>query len=108
MPTIVVNIRLEPYDVYVGRRGHGHDGIFGNPFRPGEDDRETCLERFKRYFLDRLDSDQAFWRRVCELRGKRLGCFCAGKGGLPAEADPLKAECHGQIIAAWCDGLMGW
>lgn len=31
-PTRAVNLRHEPYDVYIGRAGHGQGGYFGNPF----------------------------------------------------------------------------
>lgn len=91
-PTTVVNLHREPYDVYIGRAGHGHDGYFGNPFRicPAVP-RDKVLARFHAYFLERLAEDPEFRRRVLELRGKRLGCFCK----------PL--ACHGDVIAAWLD-----
>lgn len=109
MPTIVVNIRLAPFDVYIGRPGRGvpaSEAIFGNPFRPGEGGRQTCLERYRDYLLQRIAEDPAFRRRVRALRGKRLGCFCSGKRGLPAEAEPRKAVCHGQLLAAAADGVL--
>ncbi len=86
--TRVVNLRREPFDVYIGRAGRGQDGYFGNPFRR-EDPR--CLEKFEDYFRERVDRDPEFNRRVSELRGLTLGCFC--KPG----------KCHGDILAAWAD-----
>jgi hypothetical protein len=86
---IVVNLRKEPFDVYIGRDGHGQDGYFGNPF-PGEP-----LERYEAWFLSRCANDTQFRHRVETLRGNRLGCFC--KPG----------PCHGDVIAAYVNGE-GW
>lgn len=86
----VVNLRSEEYDVYIGRAGRGQDGYFGNPYRLGRDGSgEDVLRKYQAYFLDRLDTEPEFRRRVLGLKGKRLGCFC--KPG----------PCHGDIIAAW-------
>lgn len=95
--TTVVNLRKEPYDVYIGRAGKGQSGVFGNPIRIINARRSDptyvadVLVQFKRYFLREVESDPAFRSAVLELRGKRLGCFC--KPG----------PCHGDIIAAWVD-----
>ena len=96
--TTVVNIRFAQYDVYIGRAGHGHDGTFGNPHALGwcrlcnkGHDRESCLAAFTQYFEQKLLQDAEFRRRVLDLRGKRLGCFCKPK------------HCHGDVIARWVD-----
>lgn len=89
--TVVVNLkRGEKFDVYIGRRGQGYDGYFGNPFslEPGQP-RGSTIEKYKGWFLTRLITDTEFRRRVLELRGKRLGCFCK----------PM--QCHGDVIVAW-------
>jgi hypothetical protein len=77
MKTIVVNIYKESYDVYCGRAGKGQDGYFGNPFvlKKGEP-RGATLLKYKEYFYKRLETDPEFKRRIHELKGKRLGCFC--------------------------------
>jgi len=49
------------------------------------------IEKFKVYFLDKIEKDGNFRQAVLQLRGKRLGCFCA----------PL--DCHGSVIAEWVD-----
>lgn len=91
MATKVVNIRTgAPFDVYIGRAGHGLDGYFGNPFAGSS--REANIAMFEDYFDKRIDTDEAFRARVLELRGKRLGCFCVPRA------------CHGDVIAAWLDG----
>src|SRR5437868_4569152 len=99
MPTLVVNIRLDPFDVYIGRAGHGHDGYFGNPFKTDHrsggyaEAARWALDRFERYFLDRISREPDFRARVLSLRGQRLGCFCAKKGGVTAADKPWC--CHG-------------
>jgi hypothetical protein len=97
-PTRVVNIRREMHNVYVGRAGHGYDGYFGNPFHPvgdGEDARITCIEQFRDYFHRRMRDDVEYARRILELRGKKLGCFCKPK------------VCHADIIAEYLNNLDG-
>lgn len=88
MKTTVVNIyHKEDFDVYIGRAGHGYDGYFGNPNSQGS--REDKLKLFKKYFYNRVKTDPEFRRRVLQLKGKRLGCFCSPK------------PCHGDIIAEY-------
>ncbi len=94
MQTVVVNIHKEPFDVYIGRKGQGQDGYFGNPFRIGHGiSREDTVKRFQRYFIDRIEKDSEFKRRILALKGKRLGCFCKPKA------------CHGDVIAEWLDKM---
>lgn len=93
MTTTVVNINdRAPYDVYIGRAGKGLSGYFGNPFKKqGKKTREDVIREFRVYFYTRLASDPEFFRRVQELRDKRLGCFCKPH------------PCHGDIIAEYLD-----
>ena len=95
MKTTVVNIRRNEYDMYIGRAGHGHDGIFGNPFSATKDGgRERAIALYREYFLKRLRTDQEFATRIEGLRGKRLGCFCKPKA------------CHGDVIAEYLENTM--
>lgn len=78
IPTIVVNIRQEAYDVDISRRGK-----WGNPFLIGKDgDRQQVIEKYrvwiqrKPYLLDALG----------ELVGQRLGCWCKPEA------------CHGDVL----------
>jgi hypothetical protein len=90
--TRAVNLRTEQHDVYIGRAGHGHDGFFGNPFRLGEHEpRGATIQRYREWFLARIASDPEFRKRVLELKGKRLGCFCKPHA------------CHGGVMAQWID-----
>jgi hypothetical protein len=98
--TRVVNLRREPYDVYIGRAGHGMDGYFGNPHKVGYCDQMTChcnhtreeaLAEYRKTFYYRIENDPQFFVRILELRDKVLGCFCK----------PL--TCHGDVIKEFLD-----
>lgn len=92
MKTTVVNIRTHKYDVYIGRAGHCQDGCFGNPFSAVRDGgRDRAIELYREYFYNRLRVDQDFARRIRELKGKKLGCFCKPKA------------CHGDVIVEYLD-----
>lgn len=81
--TTVVNRNSDEYDVYIGR---GSD--WGNPFRIGEHgSRQSVIEQFEAHLRQRPD----LLARLGELRGRRLGCFCA----------PL--PCHGNVLARYAE-----
>lgn len=83
--TKVVNLRSEPFDVYIGR-GSGDRGVFGNRFEIGKDgDRAEVIRLFRVDFYQRLQFEPGFLEKVLGLEGKRLGCFCK----------PL--PCHGDV-----------
>ena len=86
----VVNLYKEPYDVYIGRRGKGQSGKWGNPFRNGT--REENIARFEAYLL----SNKELMQDLHELKGKRLGCFCSPK------------PCHGDILKKYAEMRPGW
>jgi len=97
---IVVNLRQDPYDVYIGRAGRGHHGYFGNPIVLGKKcsvcgkthtKAGNTLPCFEIYFLDRIAKDDQFRRRIQALRGMVLGCFCKPR------------PCHGDIIVRWLE-----
>lgn len=93
--TTVVNIRTHEYDVYIGREGHGHDGYWGNPYSVMHDGgRERAIALYREYFLKRLRIDPEFTKRVEQLRGKQLGCFCKPKA------------CHGDVIVEFLEQTM--
>ncbi|RPJ00478.1 MAG: DUF4326 domain-containing protein, partial [Deltaproteobacteria bacterium] len=72
----------------------GEDGYFVNPFRMGNRiSREDAAQRFQRYFIDRIEKDTEFKRRILALKGRRLGCFCKPK------------VCHGDVIADWLNKM---
>ena len=90
--TTVIHIRdSKPGDIYIGRPGKGESGYFGNPIRlKWGDSRGATIEGYRAYFLKRIEDDKEFRRRILELKGLRLGCFC--KPHRP---------CHGDVIAEW-------
>jgi len=92
MRTTVVNITYDICDVYIGRSKIPDVGYFGNPYHIGADGtREEVLFRYKEYFIKRVRDDREFYKRVIDLKGKRLGCFCKPDA------------CHGDIIATYLD-----
>jgi hypothetical protein len=100
--TTVVNLKKEPYDVYIGRAGKGQSGYYGNRHTMGmvycpecklSHDRTDAIAAFKKDFLKRIAIDNEFKKRVLELRDKRLGCFCK----------PL--DCHGDVYKEYLDNL---
>jgi hypothetical protein len=94
--TTVVNLRKEPYDVYIGRAQKGkmsvEYGYFGNPFHlSAGEPRGSTIERYRAYFNERIADDPEFKAAVESLRGKRLGCFCK------------PAPCHGDVIVEYLE-----
>jgi len=93
--TGVVNLRKEPYEVYIGR-----PSIFGNPMRidervhqkPGPVTRGEAIAWYREYFYAKIKQSPEFRLEVEKLRGKVLGCFCK----------PL--PCHGDVIVEYLDG----
>ena len=71
-----------PYDVYIGR-----GSIYGNPYVIGVDGtREEVIEKYRKYFNERIASDEEFKKEVLTLKNKILCCYCAPK------------SCHGDVI----------
>ncbi len=84
--TVLVNVkhRGQVSDIMIGR-----PGPWGNPFVIGRDgDRVEVIDKYKTYILGRTD----LLKRLPELHGKRLGCFC--------RPDP----CHGDVLIALIEG----
>jgi len=83
--TRVVNIKNEEFDVYIGR-----GSMWGNPFIIGYDgNREEVIKKYEFH----LAANKEMLDKLPELKGKRLGCYCA----------PL--PCHGDILKKWVDQL---
>lgn len=93
--TRVINIRNAPRGwennpqyVYIGRAGKGQDGYFGNPFKLSKhEERGATLARFEAHARRLLDTDIEYRRRVRDLYGKTLVCFCHPQ------------PCHGDVLA---------
>ena len=90
MKTTVVNIIYDVCDVYIGRSKTPEIGYFGNPYHVGVNGtREEVIAKYLEYFNERNKNDKEFHRRIVDLIGKRLGCFCKPEA------------CHGDIIAKY-------
>lgn len=88
MKTTVVHNRLDEFDVYIGRSvpQHGLTGSkWGNPFVMADDsdaERDRAIAAYREWIVTQpelIDSLE-------ELRGRRLGCWCAPK------------RCHGDVL----------
>lgn len=109
--TSVVNIATDSCEVYIGRGinhyAHmltadiqpGSEGWLGNPHPIGwcelcqeSHTRESCIEKFREDFYQKVQTDTTFRNYLILQRGKILGCYCKPKA------------CHGDIIKAWLDG----
>lgn len=89
-----------PEFVYIGRAGKGEIGTFGNPFRLyDEDEREACLERYRKWFFETIERDAEFKQKVLELKDKILVCFCR-----EIDTPALETVCHGDILADYVNG----
>ena len=99
MPTTVVNVAGEDFDVYIGRaspRRGLRASPYANPFKVGLDgDRYQVIEMYREW-VDQGTDDRAIYIRehVHELKGKRLGCWCK------------PSACHGDVLAAMADGVV--
>ena len=83
--TVVVHFRREPYDIYIGR-----PSVWGNPYSRKQGTRaqfqvSSRAEAIERYEAHVRGSPELL-RSLRELRGKRLGCWCAPK------------PCHGDVL----------
>lgn len=87
MPTRIVNLNKEPYDVYIGRGSK-----WGCPYTIIKDrptlakeivaSKEEALSKYKEYVLNTPELMES----LDELDGKVLGCFC--------KPEP----CHGDVL----------
>lgn len=95
MATRVVNLKEEPYDLYIGRADSekGLKGsIWGNPFMIGRDgSRDEVIAKYRAWILEQPE----LMDRLPELKGKILGCWCKPK------------PCHGDILLELIEGQEG-
>jgi len=74
----VVNLKKEPYDVYIGRGSK-----WGNPYTIGRDgNRDEVCDKYVSWFF----TQPQLIASLPELAGKTLGCFCKPK------------RCHGDFL----------
>ena len=87
----VVHCKKEEFDVYIGR-----GSVWGNPYSHREGtlaehivgSRSEAIQKYEEYLL----SNEDLMRRLPELKGKILGCWCKPK------------SCHGDILLKHANG----
>lgn len=79
--------------VYIGRYVYNVEGadksFWHNPYKAKKYGREKCLELYKEYVLN----NPSMMKRIEELRGKTLGCWCHPE------------KCHGDVLIEILDEL---
>jgi len=103
--TRVVHVKDRlPGAVYVGRRQPWvglAQSPFANPFPiTPESDRATVIARFREHLL----GSPALLRRLPELRGRPLACWCRRDGEPRTEANACHADALVELLAAHTDG----
>jgi hypothetical protein len=78
VPTTIVNLKTEQYDVFIGRPSK-----WGNPFEIG---RDGTREQVIRMYEVHIRRSPKLLAALPELVGKCLGCYCK----------PL--ACHGDVL----------
>lgn len=99
---IAVNKNKEKCDVYVGR-----GSPFGNPFPVfnGEFTLEDSLRLHAVQLSENAYLDKKFRKTIISLKGKKLGCFCAGYTSEDERYFLHSPECHAQTIANLANSL---
>lgn len=90
--TRVVNLKNEPFDVYIGRPSK-----FGNPYSHKEgtaaqfkvSSRKEAVEKYEEYLIQNVE----LMKSLVELKGKTLGCWCHPQ------------LCHGDILSKWANSI---
>ncbi len=86
MKTLVVNKRVDEFDVYIGRGSK-----WGNPFVIGRDgSRSEVIEKYEKMLSGNVELLSLL---LVELEGKRLGCFCK------------PASCHGDVLVEYVERM---
>lgn len=85
---------VQDCDVYIGRAVNMggwrlRQSDWFNPFSAKEFGRDQCIAKYKAYLLGRDD----LIKRLHELKGKRLGCWCKPDA------------CHGDVLVELVEAL---
>lgn len=93
--TTVVHNLTDEFDVYIGREvpDHGRPASkWGNPFVMADEsdaERQRAIDSYREWIAEQPELLAA----LGELKGKRLGCWCAPK------------PCHGDVLVELVRGL---
>lgn len=99
--TKVINIKEVPSNwemdyryQYIGRKGKGQDGYWGNPFKLSDNAiRGSSLNKYENYLVNKLKTDERFNQSFYALKGVTLVCFC--------KPEP----CHGDVMKKYLDDM---
>ena len=103
--TTVVHCMRDKFDVYIGRpnpKVRADSYKWGNPFRIGDEcpTLDHVIRAYEIWFLFSMEAG-SLRTDLPELKGKKLGCWCAPKGGIGYS--DTKIICHGQLLAYLAD-----
>ena len=88
--SLVVNLKTDPYDVYIGRPGQGQEGPWGNPFKISEHGgRIAVIEKYQHWLNERIRQGAVTETELAQLASRTLGCYCAPQA------------CHGHVLARY-------
>ena len=93
MRNLVVHVKRDPYDVYVGRP-NGRARLKGSKW--ANPDRDWTADDYERHLL----ASPHLLAQLPELRGKVLACWCAPAGGLSPRRPFI---CHAQVLAYYAN-----
>ena len=86
--------------IYIGR---GKNSIFGNPYpMKGERTRAQVCLNYRKWLLNKIQTDANFAEQVKNLHGKNLKCFCSN--GTNNRQSGAK-WCHGHILLSCAEYL---
>lgn len=105
-PTTVVRARQKGVTGYVNV---SRPTIFGNPYKVGEVNsagKRLTLQDVLRLYTNHLNhfmQDDEFRAAALALRGKTIGCQCAGAEGGGIDPETGAPRCHAAILASVID-----
>jgi len=86
----------DPNNIYIGRAGvvfidkerfPKQSSPFHNPFKIGKDgNRNDVIEKYRKYIIQKLDSEPELKLMLLDMKGKNLGCWC------------MPEACHGDVL----------
>lgn len=93
----------DPNNKYIGRAGivfidgerfPKKSSTWANPFKlTGDDSRDAVLQKYTEYISERLRNEPKLRKKLLNLKGKKLGCWC------------YPEPCHGDVLISLIDSF---